>query len=231
MISITFVHSLISAVSIFLAYALVVTCAGFFSAWVALKCGDETPAAMGHLSWHPLAHIDIVGAICFLSLGLGWGRMIFFDYRNLSRPWGVIFTYLAAVPVYIFLAISSLVTTILIFGMEFVAVPPSATLDKAHALDFYFTHFPMYSSFKISCGFILLSIVYISVLLAALDIISRTFQAVLILAYPELADRMHYDVRLFLIPFFLMILFINPVFNAVRYIIITLGSLIIALLG
>ena len=201
MIPITFIHSLISFVSIFLAYAFVVTCAGVFSAWVALKFGDETPAAMGHLSWHPLAHIDVVGAMCFLLLGLGWGRMIFFDYRKLSHPWGIICTYLAAVPIYILTAITALVTTVLAFGIGFISGPPE--VSKAHALDFYFTHFPMYSSFMIACGFILLSIVYISIILAALDIISRTFQVVLIIGYPELADRMYYDMRLFLIPFFI----------------------------
>ena len=55
---------------------------GFFQAWTARKLGDETPANMGFLTMNPLAHIDPIGFICMLLVGIGFGKPIQFSSRN-----------------------------------------------------------------------------------------------------------------------------------------------------
>jgi hypothetical protein len=67
-----FINSLISIV---LVYAIVVTLAGWFRAWVAYKVGDDTPAALGFLSLNPIDHLDPFGALLFAWMGFGWGKM------------------------------------------------------------------------------------------------------------------------------------------------------------
>ncbi len=61
---------------------------GFFQAWVARKLGDETPANMGFLTMNPMAHIDPIGFICMLLVGIGFGKPIQFssrNYKNIKR--------------------------------------------------------------------------------------------------------------------------------------------------
>lgn len=55
---------------------------GFFQAWVAKKLGDYTPAQMGFLTMNPMAHIDLIGFICMILVGFGFGKSIQFDSRN-----------------------------------------------------------------------------------------------------------------------------------------------------
>jgi hypothetical protein len=64
-----------SLISIVLVYAIVVTLAGCFRAWVAYKVGDDTPAALGFLSLNPIDHLDPIGALLFAWMGFGWGKM------------------------------------------------------------------------------------------------------------------------------------------------------------
>ena len=45
-------------------------------AWAAHKMGDETAAYSGRLTLNPLAHIDILGALCLLVTGFGWARPV-----------------------------------------------------------------------------------------------------------------------------------------------------------
>ncbi len=54
---------LITLLTSFLAYVIIVTTKGFFSAWVTKQMGDPTAQQEGYLSWNPLVHIDIIGAI------------------------------------------------------------------------------------------------------------------------------------------------------------------------
>lgn len=55
---------------------------GFFQAWVARKLGDDTPANMGFLTMNPMAHIDLIGFICMILVGFGFGKPIQFNSRN-----------------------------------------------------------------------------------------------------------------------------------------------------
>ena len=64
-------------------------------AWVAYRCGDETPKAAGRVTLNPLAHIDLFGTvlfplICIFSqsgLLFGWGKVVPMNPRNFDRRW------------------------------------------------------------------------------------------------------------------------------------------------
>ncbi len=45
-------------------------------AWAAHKLGDDTAAYQGRLTLNPIAHIDIIGAICIFLCGFGWAKPV-----------------------------------------------------------------------------------------------------------------------------------------------------------
>jgi len=74
MVRLEIIQFISSCISVALVYTIVVTCAGWFRAWVAYKVGDDTPAALGFLTLNPLAHLDPIGALLFAFIGFGWGK-------------------------------------------------------------------------------------------------------------------------------------------------------------
>ena len=57
----------------------------FCHAWVAEKCGDDTPRRQGRITLNPLAHIDPLGAIMMLIAGFGWAKPVQYNPNNLKR--------------------------------------------------------------------------------------------------------------------------------------------------
>jgi len=55
-------------------------------AWVADRLGDPTARLKGRLSFNPLLHIDLAGAIFLILFGFGWGKPVPVDYYNLKNP-------------------------------------------------------------------------------------------------------------------------------------------------
>ncbi len=53
-------------------------------ALVAYWLGDPTPKKMGRLSLNPFAHLDPLGAVMILLIGLGWGKPVRIDAENLK---------------------------------------------------------------------------------------------------------------------------------------------------
>jgi len=45
-------------------------------AWVADRCGDPTARYMGRITLNPLKHLDPVGILCMLVLGIGWAKPV-----------------------------------------------------------------------------------------------------------------------------------------------------------
>lgn len=53
-------------------------------AWTALKLGDDTPQKMGRVSLNPFAHLDPLGSLMILFVGIGWGRPVQIDATKLK---------------------------------------------------------------------------------------------------------------------------------------------------
>lgn len=77
----------------------------FAHAYVANKMGDDTAKRLNRLTLNPLAHLDIVGTICFVLFGFGWAKPVpinplnFKEYRK-----GLFLTSIAGIVANIFLA-------------------------------------------------------------------------------------------------------------------------------
>ena len=54
--------------------------------FVAYKFGDPTAKMMGRLTLNPFKHLDPMGTICLLVVGLGWAKPVIVDLRNIQNP-------------------------------------------------------------------------------------------------------------------------------------------------
>lgn len=54
-------------------------------AFVAYKLGDPTAKNLGRLSLDPTKHVDPIGFICFVLLGIGWAKPVIINPRNLKH--------------------------------------------------------------------------------------------------------------------------------------------------
>lgn len=60
----------------------------FAHAFVAYKCGDETPKLQGRVTLNPLKHMDVMGFICCLLFGFGWAKPVQINpsnFRNVKK--------------------------------------------------------------------------------------------------------------------------------------------------
>ncbi len=57
----------------------------FMHAYVAVKAGDNTPLNQGRLTLNPLKHIDPIGFIAVLLIGIGWAKPVQVNISNLRN--------------------------------------------------------------------------------------------------------------------------------------------------
>ena len=87
-------QALIDALILFLGFVVFVVLHEYAHAWMACRCGDDTPRAQGRLTLDPLAHIDWIGTVLLplvmvvasaatgrVSL-FGWGRPVEVNLDN-----------------------------------------------------------------------------------------------------------------------------------------------------
>lgn len=58
----------------------------FMHAWTAWKCGDDTALRAGRVTLNPLAHLDLLGTICFFVAPIGWAKPVPVNPLNYNRP-------------------------------------------------------------------------------------------------------------------------------------------------
>jgi Zn-dependent protease len=58
----------------------------FAHAFAATRLGDSTPRDQGRLTLNPLAHIDLMGFLCFILVHFGWGRPVEINLNNFKKP-------------------------------------------------------------------------------------------------------------------------------------------------
>lgn len=87
--------------------------------FVATKLGDPTPRYQGRLTLNPFAHIDYVGALSMILLGVGWAKAVQVNPRNFKNPRvGMAITAFAGPAANIITATISMLFgyTVLVFG-------------------------------------------------------------------------------------------------------------------
>ena len=55
-------------------------------AWVSYKLGDNTAKEAGRLSLNPMAHFDLLGALCMVFVGVGWAKPVPTNPRRFKNP-------------------------------------------------------------------------------------------------------------------------------------------------
>jgi len=61
----------------------------FGHAWSAKMYGDDTAERMGRLTINPVAHIDPMGLLMVILVGIGYAKPVPFNSRNFNSMWGV----------------------------------------------------------------------------------------------------------------------------------------------
>lgn len=102
-------NKIIEYIAIFLAVLVVLPVHEYAHAFVAVKCGDDTPKLQGRLTLNPFAHFDIYGILAMILVRFGWGKPVpinpanFRHYRRdcaLVSIAGVTANYITAFLVY-----------------------------------------------------------------------------------------------------------------------------------
>lgn len=58
----------------------------FCHALVADRFGDSTPRSQGRLTLNPIAHLDLIGTLCFIFASFGWGKPVPVNPDNFKNP-------------------------------------------------------------------------------------------------------------------------------------------------
>jgi len=128
---------IIEYASIFLALMLVLPLHEFAHAFVAVKCGDNTPKMMGRLTLNPFAHFDILGLLCFVFARFGWAKPVPINYYNFNHPKrDYILVSIAGVIANLLLAFIALP----LFYLCAIYLPDLGYFDDVIALTLLYTH-------------------------------------------------------------------------------------------
>lgn len=70
------VEYFIDFLSRLIAVAIVISFHEFAHAFVAVKCGDNTPKVFNRLSLNPINHFDLFGFLSMILIGFGWAKPV-----------------------------------------------------------------------------------------------------------------------------------------------------------
>lgn len=71
---------------VFLVLLIGFTVHEFAHAYFADRFGDPTPRSMGRLTLNPRVHLDLLGMIFFLVVGIGWAKPVLVNRSHFKRP-------------------------------------------------------------------------------------------------------------------------------------------------
>lgn len=101
-----------------------ITCHEVSHGYIAWRYGDPTARMLGRLTLNPLKHIDIVGTLMIIFVGIGWAKPVPVVYENLRNPKRDMIWVAVAGPVTNLLL--ALVSAILLRGLVAFANPAAA---------------------------------------------------------------------------------------------------------
>jgi hypothetical protein len=227
---------LVTTIALLFAYCVIVTISNYIHAWFAHKMGDDTPAQLGYLSLNPLDHIDPIGILCIVLFQFGWGQYIPINPSNLYGRWyktKVICTMLAGPLAYILMALVALFALICLFNPFIIALAQGMIGYTALSFQILTQAYPLYPSYLIAIGFILIAIMYFGVILGVLNGIINSFYTAMILCNTKPPHLMTQNatIALFLAPILLILFLSGPLRMLVVYALSYSAYLITSLLG
>ncbi len=225
---------LILYTALFIAYCVVVTVSHFFKAWVALKLGDSTPAELGFLSWNPIDHVDFIGMVCLLTFGLGWGRSVPINPLNIHgryRTAKIIFAHLSDTIAYIGIGIVAMLVLVFLFDSNTIITSSNLAFNGMLSYQRLHSLYPQYSSVHIAVGFVAICVMYLSVMLGALQFIINGFYLFMQHYMARYASIETGGVLFWIVPLFAMMILTGPLRLFIMYTILFMSMLITHIIG
>jgi Zn-dependent protease len=107
-----------------------ITCHEVSHGYIAWRYGDPTARMMGRLTLNPLKHIDIIGTLMIVFVGIGWAKPVPVVFENLRNPKRDMIWVAAAGPVtnFILAFISAMLLRGIITFVNPVGSGPSMTM-------------------------------------------------------------------------------------------------------
>src|SRR5512138_2385468 len=65
---------------------MAITCHEVSHCFIADRFGDNTARSMGRLTLNPLKHLDIIGTLMVVIIGIGWAKPVPVNFNNLRNP-------------------------------------------------------------------------------------------------------------------------------------------------
>ena len=79
------INTLINYLARFIAVALVISVHEFAHAFLAVRCGDNTPRINNRYTLNPVAHFELVGFLCLMIVGFGWAKPVPINQNNFKN--------------------------------------------------------------------------------------------------------------------------------------------------
>lgn len=218
MLSLKVIQSLISLLTLFIAYILIISPVGWFRAWVAQKMGDSTAEDMGFLTLNPAPHLDFVGIVVLIFFGVGWGKHIPINPLNIHgrhRGLKLACAYFSDTLAHMVLATLALILFILLFGTHSLSVYSMGT-----------------TSLGISITRIIFAFINLNVFLAAIALVINAVMLIgLIIAERNIQFPPYFFYFIILAPILMLMLFGEDLRHCMIYCITCVGDLFARLLG
>ncbi len=65
---------------------MAITCHEVSHGFIANRLGDGTARSLGRLTLNPLKHLDIIGTLMVIIVGIGWAKPVPVNFNNLHHP-------------------------------------------------------------------------------------------------------------------------------------------------
>lgn len=178
------VSVLINSVTFFISYLIAATVMGYSVALLAYALGDDTAVDLGRNTLNPFAHVDMLGLFLFAVSGIGWGLHTPIDPGQIQGRWHYFKKFLLYIASPIVAILLSVVAFLLVFlllgsyskGLVYGMVSyGNSYLSQEYIAALY----PQASSLIIMVSYILITIIYVSILCALFNVVSNCYRAIL----------------------------------------------------
>jgi len=225
---------LISIITFFIAYIVVITISNMFRTWIAYEMGDDTAMRLGYFTANPMMHIDPIGLFFLFTFYFGWGRTVPVNPLFIREPYRMLklaALYLSDTFMHFIMSVLGIIILLAIFDVNILAVMRYMVLTYNVSQLFIANMYPEVSSLLISIGFVVFAFVYLNVVLGVLYFIIN-FSNYLLFVLADRSDRIAQYAHYIMIglPLFL-ILFFSPLFrllsvHLIAYIGLTIAHII-----
>jgi Zn-dependent protease len=117
--------------------------------FIAYLRGDNTARSLGRLTLNPLKHLDIIGTLMIIVIGIGWAKPVPVNFNNLRSPKRDMIWVSVAGP------LTNLILAIISAGLIRVIVPLTEPLPDSSSLQLFLEPVLLMLSFSVYINLIL----------------------------------------------------------------------------